>query len=193
MVGSHELTTNPIARAGMISYIMLKLKNDVECERIKPLLVMGMIPLCSEQYRRLFGTTRIAGLGVDKISHIQGSESNYCVCLFGGRYFKIPLTTPSGRPYSAAEMELQFEAVCKEGEGEVKAGEEDLPALTTLGREEWALAREEFFQDGLNKASLETIEKVIAKSKPSQFAVSEDHDFYRLLSLWCLIRALHLR
>ena len=161
MVGSYELSTNPVARAATVSHILMRLKNDVERERIKPLLVMGMIPLCSAQYNRMFGTTRIPGLGADRLSHVSGSESNYCVCCRGGRWFKVPLATPFGRPYSPAELEVRFEAVWGEREGEVKAGEENLPALTALGREEWAQAREEFFQDGVNKASIETIEKVL--------------------------------
>ena len=159
MVGSHELSTSPTARAGMITHIMTRLKREVERERIKPLLVMGMIPLCSSQYRRMFGTTRIPGVGSDKLNHIPGSESDYCVCCRGGRWFKVPLTRPSGRLYSAPELEVIFESIWRE-EGEVRAGEENIPALTALGREEWALARQEFFMDGVNKVSLETLEKV---------------------------------
>ena len=127
-----------------------------------------MIPLCSAQYRRMFGTTRIPGLVADRISHVPGSESNYCVCCRNGKWFKVPLTTPFGRRYSPAELEVWFEALCEEEGGEVKAGEENLPALTALGREEWALAREEFFLDGHNKASLETIEKVLLFQLPNK-------------------------
>ncbi len=165
-MGSYELSTNPVARAAMLSHIMMKLKKEIENETVKPLLVMGMIPLCSAQYRRMFGTTRIPGLGADRISHVPGSESNYCVCSRNGKWFKVPLTTPFGRRYSTAELEVKFEAVWREEEEEVKAGERDLPALTALGREEWALAREEFFQEGVNKVAMETIEKVCMCSRP---------------------------
>lgn len=160
-MGSHKLTTNQVARAGMLAHILMKLKYEVEHETIKPLLVMGMIPLCSDQYRRLFGTTRIPGLVADTLSHVPGSKSNYCACCLDGRWFKVPLTTPLGRRYSAAELEVRFELLWQEEGREVREGEKDLPALTALGREEWAGAREEFFMDGVNKISLETIEKVL--------------------------------
>ena len=40
----------------------MKLKRDVEKGRLKPLIVLDLVPLCSAQYERLFGTTRIPGI-----------------------------------------------------------------------------------------------------------------------------------
>ena len=40
----------------------MRLKKDIEKERLKPLVVMDLVPLCSAQYERLFGTTRIPGV-----------------------------------------------------------------------------------------------------------------------------------
>lgn len=37
------------------------LKKDIETERLKPLVINGLIPLCSVQYEKLFGTTRLPG------------------------------------------------------------------------------------------------------------------------------------
>lgn len=160
-MGSFHLTTNPVARAGLISHIMLRLKREVERGSLKPLVVMDMVPLCSAQYERLFGTTRIPGLGADQLRHYAGAESDYCVCYKAGCWFKVPLTTPHGRPYSPAELEHLFEMVLDAvEEGEVGQGEEFIAALTSLGRDEWAEAREMYFQEGVNKVSMEMIEKV---------------------------------
>ena len=49
------------ARAGLACYTLMQLKKDIETERLKPLVIMDLIPLCSAQYDRLFGTTRIPG------------------------------------------------------------------------------------------------------------------------------------
>ena len=35
---------------------------DIERERLKPLVVLDLVPLCSAQYERVFGTTRIPGV-----------------------------------------------------------------------------------------------------------------------------------
>ena len=157
---SGKLTTDPVARAGQICYILTRLKRDIQRGRIKPLLVMGMVPLCSAQYSRLFGTTRIPGINVDTLQHIGGAESDYCVCCRDGRWFKVLLASPQGRIYSPAEMEHQFQMIWDiEGE-EPGPGVKALPALTAIGRTEWAEARTKYFMEGVNRVSMETIEKV---------------------------------
>lgn len=163
MVESSNLTTIPVARAGQTSHIVMQLKRSIEQGQLKPLLVMGFVPLCSAQYTRLFGTTRIPGVGADQLLHVSGAESDYCVCYHEGRWFKVPLATPQGRIYSPAEMEHLFQAVWERGRAEgqgVGPGEDLIPALTTLGRDEWAEAREMYFSEGVNKISMETLERV---------------------------------
>lgn len=157
---SDKLTTNPVARAGHVSHILMRLKRDIERARIKPLLVMGMVPLCSAQYNRLFGTTRIPGVNVDSLQHYSGAESDYCVCCRDGKWFKVSLTSPLGKVYSPVEMERQFQMIWEdEGEGP-GPGVKGLPALTSIGRTEWAEARNKYFDEGVNKTSMEIIEKV---------------------------------
>lgn len=159
--GSNKICTNPASRAGLISHILARLKREVERGQIKPVLVMGIIPACNAQFERLFGTTRVPGAVSDRLLHYPGSQSEYCVCCHKGKWFKVPLTSPQGRIYSPAEMEWQFVKVREEGSGEeVKPGEESLPALTALGRNEWAEARSMYFEEGINKVAMETIEKV---------------------------------
>lgn len=161
------MTTRPTARAGQISHILIDLKRNIERGRIQPLLVMGIVPLCSAQYERLFGTTRLPGPIADELCHYGGVESDYCVCCRDGRWFKIPLTSPQGRMYTPAEMEVQFQSVWEEEEGQgggAELGERLLPALTALKRDEWAEARQTHFAEGINKVSLEIIEKVVLES-----------------------------
>ena len=161
-MGSFDLTTNPVARAAQTSHILMRLKRQVEQGRLQPLLVMDMVPLCSAQYERLFGTTRVPGMGSDTLQHYPGAESDYCVCCKAGCWFKVPLTTPQGRLYTAAELEHRYQLVWDLAtEGEAGQGEQLLAALTTLERDEWAEARELYFGEGVNKQSMDTIEKVV--------------------------------
>ena len=57
---------------------------------------------------------------------------------------------------------MLWQDVEKEGqEGVVLSkGEDKLAALTALGREKWAEVYQEHFTTGINKTSMETIEKV---------------------------------
>ena len=54
----------------MLNNLMMRMKREIETEKLKPLIIMGLIPLCSAQYDRLFGTTRIPG-----------QEAGVCVCV----------------------------------------------------------------------------------------------------------------
>ena len=55
------MTSLPAARAGLICHIQARLKDKIETERLAPLVSNG-IPLCSAQFERTFGTTRIPGI-----------------------------------------------------------------------------------------------------------------------------------
>ena len=59
---SFKLTNIQAARAGMVVHTSMRLRREIESGHLKPLIIMGLIPLCSAQYERLFGTTRIPGL-----------------------------------------------------------------------------------------------------------------------------------
>ncbi len=67
----YDLTSSPVARAAMVSYTNMRLKVDIERERLQPLVVMDLVPLCSAQYERLFGTTRIPGIKAGTLLYIE--------------------------------------------------------------------------------------------------------------------------
>ena len=69
-----RLTSNPMARAAMVVHTGMKLRREIESGYLKPLIIMGLIPLCSSQYERLFGTTRIPGQEA-------GEPTDMCVCV----------------------------------------------------------------------------------------------------------------
>lgn len=54
-------TTLPAARMGMMTNSALKMNWLIKTEKLTPLVGQGLIPLCSTQYKLLFGTTRIPG------------------------------------------------------------------------------------------------------------------------------------
>ena len=54
-------TTLPVARMGLMSSSLMKLKWLIKTEKLTPIVGQGLVPLCSTQYKLLFGTTRIPG------------------------------------------------------------------------------------------------------------------------------------
>lgn len=55
------LTNFPAARIAMLTSCAFKLKYQIKTGSLKPLIGQGLVPLCSTQYKDLFGTTRIPG------------------------------------------------------------------------------------------------------------------------------------
>ncbi|XP_050582117.1 carnitine O-palmitoyltransferase 1, liver isoform isoform X3 [Bombus affinis] len=143
------------ARAANVIYSCLQYRRLIERQELEPILIQGLVPLCSWQYERLFNTTRVPGLETDKIVHYQ--DSKHIVVYHKGKYFKV-LIYHKSRILQACEIEMQMQQILDD-KSEPSEGEEKLAALTAGERTAWAIAREEFFSKGVNKASLDLIEK----------------------------------
>ncbi|EFN71007.1 Carnitine O-palmitoyltransferase I, liver isoform [Camponotus floridanus] len=143
------------ARAAAVIYSCLKYRRLIERQELEPILVQGLVPLCSWQYERVFNTTRIPGIEVDKIVHYQ--DAKHIVVYHKGRYFKV-LIYYRNRILQACEIELQIQQILNDDSTPAE-GEEKLAALTAGERTIWAQTRKDFFAKGVNKASLDIIEK----------------------------------
>ncbi|XP_050447683.1 carnitine O-palmitoyltransferase 1, liver isoform isoform X2 [Cataglyphis hispanica] len=143
------------ARAAAVIHSCLQYRRLIERQELEPILVQGLVPLCSWQYERVFNTTRIPGIEVDKIMHYQ--DAKHIVVYHKGRYFKM-LIYYRNRILQACEIELQIQQILNDA-STPSEGEEKLAALTAGERTAWARARKDFFAKGVNKASLDIIEK----------------------------------
>ncbi|EZA54166.1 hypothetical protein DMN91_000423 [Ooceraea biroi] len=143
------------ARAAAVIYSCLQYRRLIERQELEPILVQGLVPLCSWQYERVFNTTRVPGVEVDKIVHYQ--DAKHIVVYHKGRYFKV-LIYYRNRILQACEIELQMQQILDDNSAPSE-GEEKLAALTAGERTTWAQARQNFFAKGVNKASLDLVEK----------------------------------
>uniref|UniRef100_A0A4W4F0U9 carnitine O-palmitoyltransferase n=1 Tax=Electrophorus electricus TaxID=8005 RepID=A0A4W4F0U9_ELEEL len=152
------VTPTPIqaARAGNTLHAILMYRRKLNKEEIKPSRIPGtFIPLCAAQCERIFNTTRIPGDETDSVVHWQDSE--YVAVYHRGRYFRLWLYQ-AGRMLSPREIEHQIQRILDDPSPPAP-GEEKLAALTAGDRIPWAQARKEFFSSGVNKRSLDCIEK----------------------------------
>ncbi|XP_051969415.1 carnitine O-palmitoyltransferase 1, liver isoform-like isoform X2 [Xyrauchen texanus] len=162
------VTPTPIqaARAGNTLHACLLYRRKLNREEIKPSRVPGLnIPLCAAQCERIFNTTRIPGEETDSLVHWQDSE--YVGVFHRGRYFRLWLYH-AGRMLSPREIEHQIQCILDDPSPPAP-GEAKLAALTAGDRIPWAQTRKEFFCSGVNKRSLDCIEK-------AAFFVSLDDD-----------------
>uniref|UniRef100_A0A673AX12 carnitine O-palmitoyltransferase n=1 Tax=Sphaeramia orbicularis TaxID=375764 RepID=A0A673AX12_9TELE len=149
------VTPTPIqaARAGNTIHAMLLYRRKLNKEEIKP--VSTVIPLCAAQCERMFNTTRTPGEETDTVQHWQ--DSDYVAVYHRGRYFRLRVYH-SGRLLSPREIEFQIQRILDDTSPPSK-GEEKLGALTAGDRIPWAKARVKYFSSGVNKRSLDCIEK----------------------------------
>uniref|UniRef100_A0A8C6WUZ3 carnitine O-palmitoyltransferase n=1 Tax=Neogobius melanostomus TaxID=47308 RepID=A0A8C6WUZ3_9GOBI len=151
------VTPTPIqsARAGNSIHSFFLYRRKLNKEEIKPWLLRSAVPCCSYQFERMFHTCRIPGERTDTVQHWQ--DSDYIVVYHKGRYFRLRVYQ-AGRLLSPREIEFQIQRILDDPAAPSK-GEAHLGALTAGDRIPWAKARTKFFSTGLNKRSLDCIEK----------------------------------
>lgn len=143
------------ARAASIIYCCLQYRRLIERQELEPILIQGLVPLCSWQYERVFNTTRVPGLETDRIVHY--GDSNHIAVYHHGRYFKV-IIYHKGRMLRPCEIEVQIQQILDDDSVPAK-GEERLAALTANERSTWAETRKKFFFKGVNRQSLDAVEK----------------------------------
>ncbi|XP_050540748.1 carnitine O-palmitoyltransferase 1, liver isoform isoform X2 [Daktulosphaira vitifoliae] len=143
------------ARAAMIIWQCLQYRRLIERQELEPIRIQGLVPLCSWQYERIFNTTRVPGVVSDKIIHY--NDSRHVVVYHAGRYFKV-IIYHQNRILQPCEIEVQIQSILDNNE-KPYIGEEKVAALTAADRSAWANARTEFFFKGINRQSLDAIEK----------------------------------
>lgn len=149
-------TSVQAARAGNTITALLLYRRKVNREELKPSRVPGtVIPLCAAQCERMFNTTRTPGEETDVLQHWQDSE--FIAVYHRGRYFRLWVYR-AGRLLSPREIELQIQRIL-EDQSVPLPGEEKLGALTAGDRIPWAKIRKQYFSSGINKRSLDIIER----------------------------------
>ena len=158
------------ARAANLAYYMLQFRKKIERQELKPIMVQGLVPLCSWQYERMFNTTRIPGIESDKIVH--WDDIKHIVVLHKGCYYKV-LIHHNGRLLNACQIQCQLDFIVNSAEEYLiwTQCEKNLASLTTTNRTKWAETRSKYFSQGINQCSLHTIESA------AFFLVLEDESF----------------
>uniref|UniRef100_A0A8C2YX86 carnitine O-palmitoyltransferase n=1 Tax=Cyclopterus lumpus TaxID=8103 RepID=A0A8C2YX86_CYCLU len=161
------VTPTPIqaARAGNSLHAYFLYRRKLNKEELKPWLLRSAVPCCSYQFERMFDTCRIPGTLTDTVQHWQ--DSDYIAVYHSGRYFRLRMYH-AGRLLSPREIEFQIQKILDDPSPPSK-GEAKLGALTAGDRIPWAKARMKYFSSGVNKRSLDYIEK-------AAFFVSLDDD-----------------
>uniref|UniRef100_A0A672KWQ9 carnitine O-palmitoyltransferase n=1 Tax=Sinocyclocheilus grahami TaxID=75366 RepID=A0A672KWQ9_SINGR len=149
-------TATQAARAGNTITALFLYRRKVNREELNPSRIPGtVIPLCAAQCERMFNTTRTPGEETDVLQHWQDSE--FVAVYHRGRYFRLWVYR-AGRLLSPREIQYQIQRILDDP-SPPSPGEDKLGALTAGNRMPWAQVRKQFFSSGVNKRSLDCIEK----------------------------------
>lgn len=150
-------TSDPLARAASYVHNILDFRRMLDREQLPPLSLRGVVPLCMEQYKRIFGTTRVPGREAD-VLHTNAS-ARHITLQCRGHYFSL---TPyrRGRLLSSAEIEHQLRRIDAHARrlGPATGPGARVAALTAWNRTRWAEAREACLSEGVAAQSRRAVE-----------------------------------
>ncbi len=149
-----HITKSQSSRAANVIHESFLLRDRLEGQEIKPIMVQGIVPLCSWQYRRVFNTFREPGIDKDKL--IQYDESDHVVLYHKGCYYKL-IVYHQGRLLNTIELKHQIDQILNSSSSTTDS-ESNLAALTAMDRTKWAKTRMTHFSTGINRDSLHAIE-----------------------------------
>jgi len=141
-----------------------RFKALVDWETLEPIRIQRTIPWCMKQYERIFDTTRVPGKEIDVVMHYEPHPLRYAAVSRKGVWYKVDLVVrgKNGKWRTALlhELEKQFQIIIRDSDARpAPEGENSIAALTGWHRGRWAEARENFFWEGVNKESLNMVEK----------------------------------
>jgi choline O-acetyltransferase len=105
-------------------------------------------PLCMEQYYRLFSTYRLPGVTKDvQINYEDNNSLEHCIVMSRNQIFKLDVVTNNGR-LSEDDLYQQLKRIRRQSEAEQNTNNAfaDIGYLTSLPRDQWALARQELIK-----------------------------------------------
>ncbi|KAL1408148.1 hypothetical protein Q8F55_004951 [Vanrija albida] len=120
-------------------------------------------PLCMNQYKWQFGTTRVPAPGRDQILHQYPSTVRHVLLQYRNTSVAVPVYNEQGKRASTEQIAEQLRAATQAVDAQIAASG-PLPAvanLTAADRDLWTAARETLQADAVNKASLDAAESAL--------------------------------
>lgn len=161
MYAEYFPTHNQAARAAAFVYNLLKLRKQLDTGTFEPQMLGGFVPLCMDQYDKMFSATRIPGREQDTLVKYENSESKHLAVIHKGKFYRMHVYDPvTNKPLTPLQLKMAISGILNSGGDE--SIESLVPALTAAERPVWADIRETHFMNHeFNRISLEAFEKSI--------------------------------
>ncbi|KAJ3408372.1 hypothetical protein HDV05_005040, partial [Chytridiales sp. JEL 0842] len=148
------LTTFQVQRAAGLICNLLKFKALVEREKL-PAEYLNASPLCMDQYRKIFTTTRIPGQEIDTLESSFPPSTRHVIVMTKGQLYKVDVLREDGTIVPMKEIERLLYAIGKDS-----FETEPLPQvglLTAKSRDEWHELYTNLSASDINAESLSQI------------------------------------
>ena len=165
---TYTVSTDQAARAAVTTYHMVKIKRSIENEVFEPQVAGGLTPLCMSQYSSIFNTTRVPGAEQDTL--VTFDRSSHIAVICRGKIYKLPVFSERSRDQlSPLQLYAAFRGILglssensPVADSSMPSISQDLPALTSMNRTQWAEIRAQHFVcHSHNKLRLEAVEEAI--------------------------------
>lgn len=104
-------STDQASRAAVLTRCCLEFKQQLDREELRPMLMQGIVPLCMDQYRRTFSTTRVPGRECDTLKHYDPSSSRHVAVLCRNHVYCFAVERVDHSMLEAWEIEDQMRAI----------------------------------------------------------------------------------
>ncbi|KAJ1916722.1 Carnitine O-acetyltransferase mitochondrial [Tieghemiomyces parasiticus] len=154
-------TENQIRRAAELTQSMTVFQRALDDQRIPPELARK-VPQCMNQYRYLFGTTRIPDFPKDRLINQYPTTARHIMVLARDQIFAVDVLGPNGELLTPEAIARQLREVVRQVEA-LPQSEPAVGVLTTTNRDIWATERRRLIQAGAsqNVANFEAIDSAL--------------------------------
>ncbi|RCI06248.1 hypothetical protein CU098_008099 [Rhizopus stolonifer] len=140
----------------------------------------GLIPaeqsrssaFCMHQLKNMFGTSRIAASGVDRVVTQWPCLAKHVNVIYKDQIFSVDVIGPQGETVSVKQLEQQLRWVVEQVDNHPK--QPPIGLLTTEHRDTWGPIREELETQTINAKSLENIDRSLFVFCLDDYSSSDD-------------------
>jgi len=167
------------SRMSGIIYASVQFREMMHRGDLEPLRIAGALPLCMNQYTRLFSTCRVPGIDKDKLVTYERHESRHVIVIRRGQLYRVDVYYGDNTPLTVEEIEHQLNYILAQDNN----NEPPIGALTSQNRDIWAKWRTHLIDQNGNGENIHQVESAlfvccIEESEPQSVEESCQTIFY---------------
>lgn len=150
-----RLNNLPAARAATLTRGAMLFRQQIIDQTLEPDTAKGS-PLCMQQYKHLFNSTRIPAIPSDITRDSDMATNGHIIVIRKNRFYVLECFDANGVLFSTAELETQFRRIYDSAGADKAPG---IGLLTSENRDSWTRIRTHLLNSPKNSASLDVIER----------------------------------